>query len=145
MTARATVAAMTAYTLELHEAEVKLNQNESPFDYPFKAEALERVAARPWNIYPDFESTTLRAALADAYGYEPGNIYYIPVLTRAVYDGVTVGETITYLGQTAEVVSKLATFGAQPVGGAPEVLAKTNATEYQVMGKLIKDLAITAD
>jgi hypothetical protein len=40
-------------------------------------------------------------------GYEPGNIYYIPVMTRAVYDGVTVGETITYLGQTAEVVSKL--------------------------------------
>lgn len=40
-------------------------------------------------------------------GYEPGNIYYIPVLTRAVYDGVVVGETITYLGQTAEVVSKL--------------------------------------
>ena len=47
--------------------------------------------------------------------------------------------------KSPEVVSKLSTFGAVPVGGAPEVLAKTNATEYQVMGKLIKDLAITAD
>lgn len=47
--------------------------------------------------------------------------------------------------KSPEVVSKLATFGALPVGGAPDVLAKTNATEYQVMGKLIKELAITAD
>ena len=74
MTARATVAAMTAYTLELHQAEVKLNQNESPYDFPFKSEALARIAERPWNLYPDFESMTLRRALADAYGYEPENI-----------------------------------------------------------------------
>lgn len=74
MSARATVAAMTAYTLELHDAEVKLNQNESPFDFPFKREALARIAERPWNLYPDFESVTLRRALADAYGYGPENI-----------------------------------------------------------------------
>ncbi|MBT2304168.1 tripartite tricarboxylate transporter substrate binding protein [Variovorax paradoxus] len=47
--------------------------------------------------------------------------------------------------KSPEVANKLATFGALPVGGAPDVLARTNATEYQVMGKLIKDLAITAD
>lgn len=74
MSARATVAAMTAYTLELHEAEVKLNQNESPYDFPFKSEALARISERPWNLYPDFESVTLRRALADAYGYGPENI-----------------------------------------------------------------------
>lgn len=74
MTARATVAAMTAYTLELHEAEVKLNQNESPYDFPFKSEALARLSERRWNLYPDFESMTLRRALAHAYTYEPENI-----------------------------------------------------------------------
>lgn len=74
MSARAAVAAMTAYTLELSEAEVKLNQNESPFDFPFKEEALARMADRAWNRYPDFESTTLRTALAKAYDYEPANI-----------------------------------------------------------------------
>ncbi|HEX2059843.1 MAG TPA: aminotransferase class I/II-fold pyridoxal phosphate-dependent enzyme, partial [Thermoanaerobaculia bacterium] len=74
MTARAAVAAMTAYTLELREAEVKLNQNESPYDFPFKAEVLARVAGRPWNRYPDFESTTLRTALAKTWGYAPENI-----------------------------------------------------------------------
>jgi tripartite-type tricarboxylate transporter receptor subunit TctC len=47
--------------------------------------------------------------------------------------------------KSPEVVAKLATFGALPVGGAPEVLAKTNAAEYQTMGKLITDLAISAD
>ena len=70
------IAAMTAYTLELREAEVKLNQNESPFDFPraLKEEILARIVARPWNIYPDFESMALRGALADAYGYEPENV-----------------------------------------------------------------------
>lgn len=74
MSARATVAAMTAYTLELSEAEIKLNQNESPFDFPFKAEALAKLSDRSWNRYPDFESTMLRTALANAYGFAPENI-----------------------------------------------------------------------
>ena len=69
MTARDAVAAMSAYTLELREAEVKLNQNESPFDFPaeLKSQLLETVAARDWNRYPDFESSLLRNALGRAY------------------------------------------------------------------------------
>ncbi|HEX2834578.1 MAG TPA: aminotransferase class I/II-fold pyridoxal phosphate-dependent enzyme [Thermoanaerobaculia bacterium] len=74
MSARATVAAMTAYALELREAEIKLNQNESPYDFPFKAEALASISDRDWNRYPDFESTLLRTALAKAYGFTPENI-----------------------------------------------------------------------
>ena len=74
MTARATVAAMTAYTLELREAEIKLNQNESPFDFPFKSQALACISERAWNRYPDFESTALRTALANAYGFTPEEI-----------------------------------------------------------------------
>lgn len=76
MSARDVVAAMTAYTLELREAEIKLNQNESPFDLPrdLKQEVLARLVERPWNIYPDFESTLLRESLAKAYGYAPENI-----------------------------------------------------------------------
>ena len=44
-----------------------------------------------------------------------------------------------------EVVQKLATFGALPAGGAPSVLASTNAGDFEVMGKLIKELGITAE
>ena len=73
---RAVIAAMTAYTLELRHAEVKLNQNESPFDLPpsLKQEALARVAERPWNIYPDFESLALREAIARAEGLDAQNV-----------------------------------------------------------------------
>jgi tripartite-type tricarboxylate transporter receptor subunit TctC len=46
--------------------------------------------------------------------------------------------------QMPDVVEKLATFGALPAGGAPDVLAKINATEYQVIGKVIQDLGIRA-
>lgn len=44
-----------------------------------------------------------------------------------------------------DVVEKMATFGAVPVGGAPEVLGKINATEHEQMGKLIKELGVTAE
>jgi hypothetical protein len=40
-------------------------------------------------------------------GYKPGQLYYIPVLTRAVYDSFVVGDTITYLAGTGDIVSKL--------------------------------------
>src|SRR6266568_4368017 len=74
---RSVVAAMTAYTLELREAEIKLNQNESPYDWPrpLKELVLARAVERPWNIYPDFESSGLRNALAKAYGLVPENIH----------------------------------------------------------------------
>jgi histidinol-phosphate aminotransferase len=73
---RAVVAAMTAYTLELREAEIKLNQNESPFDFPreLKEQVLARMAERPWNRYPDFESIALRTAIANAYGLTAENV-----------------------------------------------------------------------
>ncbi|HEX9407172.1 MAG TPA: histidinol-phosphate transaminase [Thermoanaerobaculia bacterium] len=76
MSSRSVVAAMTAYTLELREAEIKLNQNESPFDFPreLKEQVLARMVVRPWNLYPDFESITLRTAIAKAYGLTAENI-----------------------------------------------------------------------
>ena len=76
MSARGAVAAMTAYTLELREAEVKLNQNESPFDLPveLKEEIFARVARRGWNLYPDFENAGLREALARSCALRPENI-----------------------------------------------------------------------
>jgi len=44
-----------------------------------------------------------------------------------------------------DVISRMATLGALPLGGAPEVLAKTNAADFERFGKLIKDLNIQAD
>jgi len=67
---------MIAYTLELRDAAIKLNQNESPSDFPreLKESVLARILERSWNIYPDFESMMLRGALANAYGYDVANV-----------------------------------------------------------------------
>jgi tripartite-type tricarboxylate transporter receptor subunit TctC len=43
-----------------------------------------------------------------------------------------------------DVAEKMAVFGAVPVGGPPAALEKINAAEYELMGRLIKELAITA-
>jgi len=47
--------------------------------------------------------------------------------------------------KSPEVVQKLATFGALPAGGAPDALGKINSTDYAVMGKVVRDLNISAD
>ncbi len=119
MTARATVAAMTAYTLELREAAIKLNQNESPFDFPFKEEALAAVAKRDWNVYPDFESTALRTALAEAYGMTPENILVgngsNELLAAAVGAFVGPGTPVIFARPTFALYEKLVTIA----GGLP--------------------------
>jgi histidinol-phosphate aminotransferase len=48
------------------DARIKLDQNESPEDFPapLKQRALERLAALPWNRYPDLGGEEVRAALA---------------------------------------------------------------------------------
>ena len=73
------VQAQAAYTLAAPSARHKLNQNESPFDFPpeLKREVLQRVAAEPWQRYPEFAPPELLARLADHYGW--------------VADGVLVG------------------------------------------------------
>ena len=44
-----------------------------------------------------------------------------------------------------DVIEKLATFGAQPAGGPPSALARTNAQDYETMGRIIRELGITAE
>ena len=57
----------------------------------------------------------------------------------------TLNKNINEILAQPENKAKLATFGTLPVGGAPEVLKETNATEYKLMGKVIQDLHITAE
>ncbi len=119
MSARAAVMAMTAYTLELREAEIKLNQNESPFDFPFKQAALARVGDRAWNRYPDFESIALRSALAKAYGYSPDNILVgngsNELLAAAIGTFVGPGTPVVLARPTFALYEKLVTIA----GGLP--------------------------
>jgi histidinol-phosphate aminotransferase len=140
MTARAAVAAMTAYTLELLEAEVKLNQNESPYDFPFKAEALQKIAERPWNRYPDFEATTLRTALAEAYGYEPDNFLVgngsNELLAAAVGAFVGPGTPVVFARPTFALYEKLVTVA----GGLPVPIDIDPATGLLPLDAMVNTL-----
>ncbi len=67
---------LKAYHLEPLETEVKINQNESPYDWPeeIKSEMAEFCLTRNWNRYPDFIPEELKAALAEYTGLVPENI-----------------------------------------------------------------------
>lgn len=60
-----------AYTLAAPQARRKLNQNESPFDFPpeLKRQVLEQAAGRAWQRYPEFAPPDLLARLAAHYGW----------------------------------------------------------------------------
>lgn len=69
---RPELAEVGAYAVR-RDAPVRLNQNESPLDWPaeLKAEVLRRVARAAWNRYPQAQADVLRRALADAHGLAP--------------------------------------------------------------------------
>ncbi len=147
---RSVVAAMTAYTLELREAEIKLNQNESPFDFPreLKEQVLARMAERPWNRYPDFESIALRAAIAKAYGLAAENILAgngsNELLAAAIGAFVGPGTPVVFPRPTFALYEKLVTIAgglALPIDFDPdsgllpldEMLAASAAHENAVV------------
>lgn len=75
------------------QALAKLDQNESPFDWPIAIKKLiaERLVATPWNRYPDPFSQSLTAKLGAAIGVNPtsivtgpGSNYLIPLLMDAM-------------------------------------------------------------
>jgi len=65
-----------AYTLRAYEAEVKLNQNENPFDFPedLKEETFQRYKERQWSRYPDFVPDSLRQRLAEFAGWHKDGV-----------------------------------------------------------------------
>ncbi|HEU4699031.1 MAG TPA: histidinol-phosphate transaminase [Gemmatimonadales bacterium] len=65
------VQAQPSYTLESPPARRKLNQNESPHDFPaeLKAEVLARAQAAAWQRYPAYYPWHLHERLAGHYGW----------------------------------------------------------------------------
>ena len=70
------VRALKAYTLAARQAPIKINQNENPFELPeaMKRRVLERVMARPWGRYPEFDPHELTTALANAAGWRADGV-----------------------------------------------------------------------
>jgi histidinol-phosphate aminotransferase len=65
-----------AYTLRAYEAELKLNQNENPYDFPpdLKEETFRRFRQRKWSHYPDFVPDSLRLRLAEFVGWHKDGV-----------------------------------------------------------------------
>lgn len=64
------------YTLAERGARIKLDQNESPFDLPLELKklAISRILDRPWNRYPQFEQSRIRAAFAERNDLSPEEV-----------------------------------------------------------------------
>jgi histidinol-phosphate aminotransferase len=65
-----------AYTLRAYDAEIKLNQNENPYDFPddLKGETFRRFRAKQWSRYPDFVPDSLRQRLAEFAGWQKDGV-----------------------------------------------------------------------
>src|SRR5204863_1949178 len=65
------VRGLSAYTLKHFDAEVKVDQNENPYELPadLKREVVERVLRRPWGRYPEFVPASIIRTLAKFTGW----------------------------------------------------------------------------
>jgi len=87
------VRAASAYTLKHVAADVKLDQNENPYELPqeFKEEVARRVVARSWGRYPEFVPAAMTQTLAKHTGWTE--------------DGILVGNGSNELIQAALMVT----------------------------------------
>jgi histidinol-phosphate aminotransferase len=70
------VRGLTAYTLKHFDAEVKIDQNENPFELPaeIKQQIVDRVLRRPWGRYPEFVPASTIKTLSKFTGWPEDGI-----------------------------------------------------------------------
>lgn len=96
---RQAVRQIPAYPFTPIDAPIKLDQNESPLDFPaeLKAAAAERLLARPWNRYPDLHADTLRDRIAAYEGWDPEGVVVTPgsnVLIKLLTELAGIGQRV---------------------------------------------------
>jgi len=74
------LAAVADYPYTKFDARTKLDQNESPEDFPpeLKARAVERIARLSWNRYPELHAEDVRAAVARHEGWPEDGVVLSP-------------------------------------------------------------------
>jgi len=67
---------IAAYTLAARAADIKINQNENPYDLPesLKRRVLDQALARAWSRYPAFDPKELLERLAGFAGWTADGI-----------------------------------------------------------------------
>ncbi|MFP4460803.1 MAG: histidinol-phosphate transaminase [Thermotogota bacterium] len=74
---RKNIIEMEAYTVPKKLPPVRLDKNESPFDVPLeiKKKVFEYFHNNPFNRYPEIDSLTLRAAIAEDKSIDPEQVF----------------------------------------------------------------------
>src|SRR5688572_10918816 len=98
---------LSAYTLKHVKADVKLDQNENPYELPLelKEEVVRRVLARPWGRYPEFVPHTTTLALSRFTGWAEDGILIGNGSNELIMAGLSV-----ILGKGRKVVIPQPTF-----------------------------------
>ncbi|AFZ66446.1 pyridoxal phosphate-dependent aminotransferase [Deinococcus peraridilitoris] len=105
---RADVRRTPAYPFTPIDTPVKLDQNESPLDFPedLKRLALERAVQKPWNRYPDLNADTLREKIAQFEDWDPRGVIVTPgsnVLIKLLTEMSGIGQTVLTVKPTFAV------------------------------------------
>ncbi len=118
------VRAVSAYTLAHFEADVKLDQNENPYEIPedLKRRIVDRVLERDWGRYPEFVPEQLVQALARFSGWSEAGILVgngsNELISAAVSATLGPGKTVAIPQPTFalyELMAKTAGATVQPV------------------------------
>jgi histidinol-phosphate aminotransferase len=117
------LAAVADYPYTKHDARVKLDQNESPEDFPadLKARALERIASVSWNRYPELHAEDVRAAVARHEGWPEEGVVVSPgsnllVLALAEAAAAVIDTTPAFPYYRAAAVASATPYRAVPLG-----------------------------
>ncbi|WP_027482627.1 aminotransferase class I/II-fold pyridoxal phosphate-dependent enzyme, partial [Deinococcus pimensis] len=105
---RSEVRRTPAYPFTPIDAPVKLDQNESAYDFPeeLKRLAVERALTRPWNRYPDIHTDTLAAAIARFEDWDPEGVVVTPgsnVIIKLLTEMAGIGQTVLTVKPTFAV------------------------------------------
>lgn len=126
------VRALRAYSLSPHRAQVKLNQNENPWDMPLalRQEILHQFEAMRWSRYPDFIPASLHERLAEFACLRPDHVIAgngSNELIQAVMM-VTIGpkKRVLICEPTFALYRQVATV----LGGDVESISLTNSLQY---------------
>ncbi len=107
MNLRPDLLAVPAYHFTPRAQTVKLDQNESPYDLPadLKQQVLNRLAATPFNRYPDIDAAGVKAKLLELYDWSGGVVVAggSNVLIQALVTAAGLGRSVLTVAPTFSV------------------------------------------
>jgi len=139
---------LSAYTLKHVKADVKLDQNENPYELPqdLKEDVARRVLDRPWGRYPEFVPHSTTAALSRFTGWTEDGILIGNGSNELILAGLSV-----VLGKARKAVIPQPTFTLykllSSVFEADTVTVPLNASDFSfnvdALEAEAKDAAVT--